>query len=127
MSSYPCGVTLSRDGKTACVCLSINNTLAVVDLAGGAPAVELPVGVAPYAVVLSPDDHLAYVTNWGGRRSKKGEKTAKSAGTDTLVDDRGVASSGWSTAPTCYPGNASVPGSVSYRDSSPRRPGSVRA
>jgi YVTN family beta-propeller protein len=93
-TSYPCGVTLSKDVKTACVCLSINNTLAVVDLTRAAQTAEIPVGVAPYAVVLSPDEHLAYVSNWGGRRAKKGEKTAKSAGTNTLVDDRGVASSG---------------------------------
>src|SRR4051812_23808705 len=31
-ASYPCGVALSSDGNTAYVCLSVNNTLAVVDL-----------------------------------------------------------------------------------------------
>ena len=39
---------------------------AVVDLATGRYD-EIPVGVAPYAVVLGPD-HKAYVSNWGGRR-----------------------------------------------------------
>ncbi|HVV72828.1 MAG TPA: LamG-like jellyroll fold domain-containing protein, partial [Verrucomicrobiae bacterium] len=33
--SDPCGVTLSADGTTAYVCLSISNALAVVDLAAG--------------------------------------------------------------------------------------------
>jgi YVTN family beta-propeller protein len=93
-NSYPCGVALNGDDRIACVCLSMNNSLAIVDLAGGKLEVEVPVGVAPYGVVISADEKLAYVSNWGGRRAKTGEKTAKSAGTDTLIDEHGIASSG---------------------------------
>lgn len=96
MNSAAClwGIALSPDEKTACVCLSRNNSLAVVDLESGKLKKEIPTGVAPYDVVLSADGTRAYVSNWGGRHPRKGEHTGKSAGTDTLVDARGVACSG---------------------------------
>ena len=93
-NSFPCGITLLKDGKTGLVCVSRNNTLAIVDLAEGRVAAEIPVGVAPFAVVLSPDEDVAYVSDWGGRRPREGEPTSDSAGTPALVDPRGVASSG---------------------------------
>jgi len=93
-NAFGCGIALSSDGATAYICLSRNNTLGVVSLPDGKLIQEIPVGVAPFDVVLSPDGATAYVSNWGGRRAKAGELTAKSAGTDTLVDERGVASSG---------------------------------
>ncbi|HEY7117890.1 MAG TPA: alkaline phosphatase family protein [Tepidisphaeraceae bacterium] len=93
-AAYPCGVALSDDGQTAWVCLSMNNALAVVDLENLQMHAQIPVGVAPYGVAVSRDRSLAYVTNWGGRRAKRGDKTAKSAGTNTVVNERGVASSG---------------------------------
>jgi YVTN family beta-propeller protein len=92
--SYPCGIALSKDGKTAFACLSRNNSLAVVNLTDRSVVTEIPVGVAPYGVALSPDESTAYVTNWGGRRPKAGERTADSAGTLALVDIDGIACSG---------------------------------
>ena len=91
--SHPTGIALSGDG-TAYVCLSRNNSIAVIDLAKGAMTTEMPVGVAPFAVVLSPDGTRAYVSNWGGRRPGEGARTAPSSGTPVLVDERGVAASG---------------------------------
>src|SRR4029453_19415026 len=93
-ASYPCGIALNGDGTRAYVCLSMNNTLAVVDLTAGKLLDEIPAGVAPFGVALSPDGATAYVSNWGGRRPRTGEPTADSGGTETLVDDRGIASSG---------------------------------
>lgn len=92
--SYPCGIALSAGGDTAYVALSRNNSLAVVDLREGKVVTEIPVGVAPFAVKLSADGRRAYVSNWGGRHPKEGEKTAKTSGTPALVDSRGVAASG---------------------------------
>jgi DNA-binding beta-propeller fold protein YncE len=101
--SYPCGIALDRAGRRAFICLSMNNSLAEVDLnfgPDGAPAGpptltrEIPVGVAPYAVALTPDASHAVVSNWGGARAGAGDTTATSAGTPALVDARGVASSG---------------------------------
>ena len=93
-NSHACGIELSCDEKIAYVCLSRNNSLGVVDLDSGKLIKEIPVGVAPFDVVLSEKGERAYVSNWGGRRSKTGERTAKSSGTDILVDERGIASSG---------------------------------
>ena len=92
--STPCGIALSPDGESALVCLSRNNSLALVDLTEGRLVKEIPVGVAPYDVILSADGTRAYVSNWGGRRAKEGERTAGSSGTPALVDERGVTSSG---------------------------------
>ncbi|MGL4549847.1 MAG: bifunctional YncE family protein/alkaline phosphatase family protein, partial [Gemmataceae bacterium] len=91
-ASYPTGVAVTPDGRRAWVCLSINNTLAEIDLSAGKPLREIAVGMAPYAVVLDGD--TAYVTNWGGRRPKPADRTALSSGSPVLVDERGVASSG---------------------------------
>lgn len=90
----PCGIALSADGTRAYVCLSRNNALGVVDLAWGKLLSQIPVGIAPYDVVLSPDGARAYVSDWGGRHPKAGEPQATSAGTETLVDSRGVGASG---------------------------------
>lgn len=92
--SFPCGVALSKGGATAVVCLSLNNTLAVVNLADTAIARQIDVGIAPYQVALSPDEKLAYVSCWGGRRAREGERSAPSAGTPVAVDERGIATTG---------------------------------
>ncbi len=93
-ASFPCGLALTRDGTVALVCLSRHNSLVLVDLESGSIRAAIDVGVAPYAVQLSPDERWAYVSNWGGRRAASGDRTAKSAGTDTVIDERGVAASG---------------------------------
>jgi YVTN family beta-propeller protein len=88
------GLALSSDESKAFVCLSRNNALGMVDLVSEKVIREIPVGIAPFDVVLTRDSKTAFVSNWGGGHPKSGEKTAKSSGTDTLVDERGVASSG---------------------------------
>ncbi len=93
-NSHPGGLALSPDEKWAYVCLSRNNSLGIVDLESGQLTRELPVGIAPFDVTLLSDGKTLFVSNWGGRHPKAGEKTAKSSGTDTLVDDRTVAASG---------------------------------
>lgn len=93
-ASYPCGIAASADESRLFVCLNRNNTLAEIETATGKILREIPVGVAPYAVVLSADGKTAFVSDWGGRHPKDGEMTADSAGTPTRVDKRGVAVSG---------------------------------
>lgn len=76
------------------MCLSIANKLAVVDLTNGTVLQQINVGIAPWDIVLSPDQQTAYVSDWGGRFPTVGDLTAPSAGTQVIVDDRGVAASG---------------------------------
>src|SRR5262249_41254472 len=87
------GIALSADGATAYVCLSIANSLAVVDLAKRTSH-QISVGLAPWDVVLSPNGSTAYVSDWGGRAPTNGEPTATSAGSAVVIDNRGVAASG---------------------------------
>lgn len=91
--AYPCGMAETPDGKTLAVCLSRGNTLGLIDLEAGT-AKEVPVGISPYDVKLSPDGRRAYVTNWGGRVPRAGKRTAKSSGSDVEVDERTIGSSG---------------------------------
>jgi YVTN family beta-propeller protein len=93
-SSHSLGIALTRDGTVAYVCLSRNNTFGIVDLAVGKLVKQIETGVAPYDVVLSTDEKFAFVSNWGGRKAKAGDKTADSSGTPAVIDERGVAASG---------------------------------
>ena len=55
---------------------------------------EIPVGIAPYDVVLA-SGRKAYVSNWGGRRPKEGESTYNTSGSQVLVDpETGIANNG---------------------------------
>ena len=94
VTSVPCGVAISKAGNKAFVCLSRSNSLAVVNLASGTIERHIPVGVAPWDVVLAPDEKTAYVSDWGGRHPRPGDLTAPSSGTQVVVDDRGVGASG---------------------------------
>lgn len=92
-NAVPAGMAFSRDGKSLLVCLSRNNSLGVVNLSDKT-YYEIPVGIAPYMVLVHPSGKI-YVSNWGGRRPKKGEPTAETSGSQVLVNPKtGIASSG---------------------------------
>ncbi len=89
----PGGLTLSSDGKKLYTVLNRSNTLAVVDMADRSVK-EIPVGVAPYDVLLL-SDKKAYVSNWGGHHPQAGEPAYPSSGTEVSVDpETGIANSG---------------------------------
>ncbi len=88
------GIATTKNARIAYVCLSRNDSLAIVDLEAGAVTSEIPVGVCPYSVVLSPDESTAYVTNLGGRPPARGQPAADSTGTPVAVDRRGIPLSG---------------------------------
>ena len=92
--SHPTGIALFADGKRALVCLSRNNAVAVVDLIAGKVTDTIPVGIAPFCVLLNADESAAFVSNWGGRRPVKGDRTGVSAGSDVVIDERGIGASG---------------------------------
>lgn len=92
-SSYPGGFAIDEKNKVIYVALNRNNTVAVVNLKTGTIERQIPVGVAPFTVVIAKGK--AYVTNWGGHHPANGELTHKSSGTPVAIDkNTGVASSG---------------------------------
>ena len=89
----PGGFAFGQDGKKLYVVLNRSNTLAVVNMIDRSVK-EIPVGVAPYDVLLFSEEK-AYVSNWGGRRPAEGESAYPSSGTEVLVDpETGVANNG---------------------------------
>ncbi len=89
----PGGLALNSTGDRLYVTESRSNALAVINLQDSS-ITEIPVGMAPYDVVLKSDSR-AYVANWGGRRPKAGETTYNSSDSQVLVDPKtGVANSG---------------------------------
>ncbi len=92
-NAVPGGLTLNRQQNKIYVTLSRNNALAVVCLAD-TTVKEIPVGIAPYEVVVASDSK-AYVSNWGGRKPRKGESTYNTSGSQVLVDPQtGIANNG---------------------------------
>lgn len=92
--SSPGGMALDEGRQQLWVTLSRNNTLGCVDLGSGKLVSQIPVGMAPYKVVLGPA-RRAYVSNWAGRKPSPEEPSALSSGTRVLVNpENGVAASG---------------------------------
>lgn len=94
---FPCGVYVNEDETRAVVCLSKRNSVAVVDLSKPEASVisEVQVGVAPFDVVANPQSSKQFwVSCIGGRLPRQGDTTAPSAKTETVVDKRGIASTG---------------------------------
>ncbi len=96
-SSYPLGIAVSSDGKTAYVVLDVNDTVAKIDLTASKPLEghQVRVGNVPDSIVLSADGKTAYVSNKGGRIANKGDFQGYSDGTPVVADDvTGSASTG---------------------------------
>jgi YVTN family beta-propeller protein len=64
-----------------------NNCVQVVNIKSGRVEQVVPVGVAPYTVVVAGPDR-AYVSNWGGDPPKPGEEQQLSSGTPVRTDPR---------------------------------------
>jgi len=85
-TSYPGGVALSKDGKSAYALLNQNNTLTKIDLTAKPPkrVEEIRVGNAPHSIVI--DGTTAYVSNEGGREATEADFQIYSAGTEIVAD-----------------------------------------
>ncbi len=90
----PLGLAFSADGKFAYVALSVDNSLAIIDLTSGKITGKVSLGIAPYGVALSPDGKTAYVSNFGGRPPGANDSSETSAGSLVAVDVRSVALNG---------------------------------
>ncbi|MCL4794885.1 MAG: hypothetical protein KJZ84_09985 [Bryobacteraceae bacterium] len=84
--------------RLAVVPLVHDNRLAVIDLNKNAGVETVPTGIAPFGAVINADGTAAWVSNWGGRVPRAGDRTAPTGllpGADrVVVDERGIASTG---------------------------------
>jgi len=87
-TSYPGGVAVSSDGKSAYALLNQNDTLAKINLTANPPkqGTQIRVGNAPHSIVISSDGTTAYVSNEGGRAATEADFQINSAGTEIVAD-----------------------------------------
>ena len=96
-TSYPTGIAITSDAKTAYAVLQNNDTLTKIDLTQATPVqgAEVRVGNVPHSVVISPDGKTAYVSNEAGRIATKKDFQGYSNGTPVVAHyPTGSASSG---------------------------------
>ncbi len=86
-TSYPLGIAVSPDNKTAYAVLDNNDTLARIDLTAATPVEgsEVRVGNVPNSVVISPDGKTAYVSNEAGRVATASDFQGYSNGTPVVA------------------------------------------
>jgi YVTN family beta-propeller protein len=87
----PLGIGLCNKSRLAFVALAMADKIAVVDLKTAMVIKNIPVGICPYAVVISKDESTAFVSNFGGPFPKKGDRTENSAGSELAVDENEIA------------------------------------
>jgi YVTN family beta-propeller protein len=86
-TSYPGGVALSDDGKSAYALLNQNDTLTKIDLTGKpTQGKQIRVGNAPHSIVINSSGTTAYVSNEGGRAATEADFQINSAGTEIVAD-----------------------------------------
>jgi YVTN family beta-propeller protein len=81
----PIGLGFSPDGRSAYVVLSRLNLVRVFDADTLQIRTDIPVGIAPFALAVSPDGERLFVTN-RGHQPQAGAVTAYSAGTAVGTD-----------------------------------------
>lgn len=90
---FPGGFAIDEKRGVIYVALNRNNTVGIVNMNTGKVIGQIPVGIAPYSVLIKKDK--AYVSNWGGRHPGSGDMAAPSSGSLVVIDKQtGVASSG---------------------------------
>jgi YVTN family beta-propeller protein len=85
-TSYPGGVAISKDGKSAYALLNQNDTLTQIDLVGKAQGAQIRVGNAPHSILINSKGTTAYVSNEGGRAATETDFQIYSAGTEIVAD-----------------------------------------
>ena len=87
-TSYPGGIAISKDGKSAYALLNQNDTLTKINLNMMTPTQgqQIRVGNVPHSIVIDSDGKTAYVSNEGGRPATEGDFQINSAGTEIVAD-----------------------------------------
>ncbi len=89
----PTGLAISPEGTRLYVALGIRNAVVVFDLVDSKRVQTIPVGIAPYKILLNADGSTLYVANRGGNLANGGA-VAPSAGTPVKVSDKDGADAG---------------------------------
>jgi DNA-binding beta-propeller fold protein YncE len=90
----PCGLAFDPVRPYLYVALNSTNQVARIDLGQMQVTDTVAVGVAPVGLAITPAGDSLFVSNWGGRLPVVADLTAPSAGTQVVVDSRGIAASG---------------------------------
>ena len=87
-TSYPGGIAISQDGKSAYALLNQNNTLTQLNLSVTPPVqgAQIRVGNAPHSILINSAGTTAYVSNEGGRAATAADFQIYSAGTPIVAD-----------------------------------------
>ena len=87
-TSYPGGVAVSKDGKSAYALLNQNDTLTKIDLTANPPVQgqQIRVGNAPHSILIDSTGTTAYISNEGGRAATAADFQIYSAGTEIVAD-----------------------------------------
>ncbi|MBA3912901.1 MAG: bifunctional YncE family protein/alkaline phosphatase family protein [Acidobacteriales bacterium] len=85
-TSYPGGVAVSQDGKTAYALLNQNETLTKINLSTKKQGGQIRVGNAPHSILIGSNGTTAYVSNEGGRPATQSDFQIYSAGTEIVAD-----------------------------------------
>ncbi len=87
-TSYPGGVAVSKDGKSAYALLNQNDTLTKIDMTATPPkqVEEIRVGNAPHSILIASNGTTAYISNEGGRAATEADFQIYSAGTEIVAD-----------------------------------------
>ncbi len=85
-TSYPGGLAISPDGKSAYALLNQNDTLAQIDLNTAKQGEQIRVGNAPHSILIDSKGTTAYVSNEGGRAATEADFQIWSAGTEIVAD-----------------------------------------
>ena len=86
-TSYPLGIAIAPDAKTAYAVLDNNDTLTKIDLTASTPieGAEIRVGNVPNSVIISPDGSTAYVSNEAGPIATASDFQGYSNGTPVVA------------------------------------------
>jgi YVTN family beta-propeller protein len=90
----PAGESLQFGGRPVDIALSPDKRTLYVKDNRGIVVVDVETWKVRQELLVGRDGRRAYVSNWGGRHPRSGEKTATTSGTPAVVDARGVAASG---------------------------------
>ena len=87
-TSYPGGIAVTKDGKSAYALLNQNDTLVKINLEANHPreGKQIRVGNAPHSIVIDSERNVAYVSNEGGRPATDADFQIYSAGTEIVAD-----------------------------------------